>query len=778
MSKVFLPNFNPTTSVVNGVVTPLYTTSPAPMGLGDFGVQMRHGVNVGTISYTSSVKAAVTLNAISPLYLAAAGPDQFTIQENTVLTHVDVMGSTATDYWTQNVPVYFARSDTLVFEDNIWNFSNPTFNFPSNGIYAHGPASFFIGSEVYIGVGTVAYNVAPPFTITTYNNATIFNDRPTVFFNYTLTKGTTSVSGSYDFAEFNSTGLATPTQPAPQPTYQINGKAVNPTGFLLNDAEIMLGGPGGGSQTNIYQIAGSFGLWTMPNGSKTYRDVPSAYDFGSDTGETSSGIAEWSSGGANPVADVASGPSLLYPLWGIAGSVRPGAVHQSMKITPANAFVFVSPGTSFSDNAAAWAPVPTSGLATYSLPPGAYTYKILLSERNPVTLTLIGSPHVHYVHLQLNTARGVYTPLWAFGNGQLAGISQSGTGSLMNPYVLYNNQVGLIDPLFGAFNDFLFPVFPGILLVGTTAYVSVENAPSFEFTYAIQPELSAVLFYGLPLTNYLEYGFYDVTHVSVINTPLISGWIFASDVGFTEASMVFWYSSNNLIAGNTFQVMSDALILYGGTHNTIWGNVFDPVAAAAANPAAVGLYGSQAGLILWESHDVIYNNAFLTPYTAITPTFDIYTGGPATYVDQWNVPKQPATDARVINGFILAGNIIGLSWQGGNYWWNYGTASDPYGMLPYNDGGAITVHGDYAPLIPFQLYPVTFAESGLPSGTTWSVTLAGITLSSDTSSIRFYEPNGAYAYTVGALMGFDISPSSGAVILNGHGAYVGVHFKT
>ena len=468
----------------------------------------------------------------------------------------------------------------------------------------------------------------------------MYNDRPTVFFNYTLTKDGRSVSGSYDFAEFNSTGGAPPTSPAPMPSYQINGQAFNPTGFLLNDAEIMLGGPGGGSTTTLWNIAGSFGLWTLPNGTSTYKDVPSAYDFGTDTGETSEGIAEYSSGGPNPVAMIDSGPSILYPLWGIAGSVPMGAVQQTLHITPSNAFVFVSRDRPFNESIAAWAPVPTSGTATYWLPPGTYSYEVLLSEHSPSSFALTGNVLSQTVTLPLNTALGVYTPLYAFGNGQLAAISQAGVGTVKDPYVLYNNQVGPISSLFDEFNDYLFPVFPGILLVNTTDFVSVWDAPSFFFTYGTFPEQATVVAEGLPLSNYLEYNFYGVTHVSITDTPLITGWIFADDVGFTEASVVFWNSSYNLIAGNSFQVMSQALILFGGSHNTIWGNLFNPISAGAPNPAAIGLAGSQFAITMWESQDMTYNNAFLTPVTAYTPTVNIYNGAPALYMDHWNVPRQ------------------------------------------------------------------------------------------------------------------------------------------
>ena len=47
-----------------------------------------------------------------------------------------------------------------------------------------------------------------------------------------------------------------------------------------------------------------------------------------------------------------------------------------------------------------------------------------------------------------------------------------------------------------------------------------------------------------------------------------------------------------------------------------------------------------------------------------------------------------------------------------------------------------------------QGYPITFKESGLPSGTSWSVKLNGATQSSGTSSITFSEPSGTYSYSI------------------------------
>lgn len=769
MSKVFLPNFNAHVSVANGTVSPLYGEAPAPMGLGDFGLADVNGSTVGTISYTNSVEGALGLNSITPMYLDAAGPDQFTVQLNTVLNNVDLLGNLSNEFWIQNVPVYYASSQTLAFEDNIWNFSSSTFAFNDASIYAHGPGGFIIPGEVYIGVGP-AFHVPMPFTVRVYNNATVFNDRPMIWFNYSITASNGSTtSGSFDFAEFNSTGNAIPTGPAPAPTFQINGEFANPTGFLLNDAEIMLGGPGGGSTTSIFDINATMNLWTMDNATGKYHPVPSAFDFGTDTGETSEGIAEWASGGATPTAVLGAGPSILYPLWGLPGTSF-GQTRIDFHVTPANAFVFGSAGSSFDQNTAAWGPLRPSGSTTFSLAPGTYSFKILLSDYQPRTILGIGNS-TQTISLHANSLLGIYTPLWAWGNSQLAAISSGGTGSSSNPYVLFNAGGRPINGLFGEFNDYQFPVFPGIQLINTTDYVTVTNQPSYSITYSLLQERSVVSALGEPATNFLGYNLFGVQHASIVGNNQLSGWFYAPDSFATMASIVTWNSSNNLIGSNTFDVMSLGLLMFGGSHNTVWDNVFTGTTPVAATTSTVLNYGFQWGIELFESNDLIYNNAFETPITAYTPTVNVYNGVPTFYRDHWNVPVQAAGNARVVNGWSLSGNILGLAWQGGNFWINYGDPSAPFGspyhLLPYDNSGLITLNGDYAPLTPQPVYKVVFAEGGLTSGTTWSVTFNGLTESSSGRTIVFWELNGTYAYTVGAVTGFTASPSIGGVAVSG-----------
>jgi thermopsin len=756
-TRVLLPDFStPRASVRNGVVTPLYTSAPAPMGLGYFGVQNVSGVNVGSVSYTQSIEGAATINSVDPLYLASSSPDYFTLQLNTVLTHVDVLGNKTGEYWIQNVPVYQASTQTLSIEDNIWNFSSMGAGMYPSTLYSYN--GYVVAPTFYYAVGPT-WHMPTPFTVQLYNNATVLSHRATVFFNYTITTSNGSrISGSYDQVEFNSVvpGVHTPT-----PAFQINGKQFNPAG-LLNDAEIMLGGPGGGSTTTLLGINASMGLWTL-NRSGSYVPVPAGYSFGTDTGETSEGIGEWTNGGSAPLAFLDAGPSILQPLWGLAG-VHPGLERVSLTLSPSNAFVFASLGSSFDNATAAWAPVPPGGTAVYNLAPGSYSFRFLLSDYAPGSMLATG-PTNATLSLHADASLGVYTPLWAWDDAQVKAISISGVGTVHHPFVLDNRVVGPIDPLFGEVNDYFYPVFPGVFLANTNVHVSVEHAPTFAISYALPSAAASAAYFGLPFSNNLQLEFYNTTDVALADNALITGWFIA--YAPYMSNVLFWNSSHALVAGNTFGVQSTGLILFGGSNNTIWGNTFDAASTTATQPFDVLNSQFQNGLQLYEDHDLVYNNVFDTPLTAVTPPFNFYSGAFTIYADSWNVAKQAATDVRVVDGFALSGNILGGTHEGGNFWQNYGTPADPYGVLPYDNGGYILVGGDHFPLTPSPLYRIVFRETGLPNGTAWSVDLNGYNQSSSASSMLFWEPNGTYAYTVGGVAGFTVHGAVGGVLVSG-----------
>jgi len=77
---------------------------------------------------------------------------------------------------------------------------------------------------------------------------------------------------------------------------------------------------------------------------------------------------------------------------------------------------------------------------------------------------------------------------------------------------------------------------------------------------------------------------------------------------------------------------------------------------------------------------------------------------------------------------------------------------------------AVTVEVGFSPL---SMFPIFFVESGLPAGSSWSVTLNGTLVSSSSSTIMFAEPNGVYAYTVSSSSGYSSNNTSGQVTVSG-----------
>lgn len=90
-----------------------------------------------------------------------------------------------------------------------------------------------------------------------------------------------------------------------------------------------------------------------------------------------------------------------------------------------------------------------------------------------------------------------------------------------------------------------------------------------------------------------------------------------------------------------------------------------------------------------------------------------------------------------------------------------------WGAVPAS--GNVTVNGKavYVALSFFRVYEVSFNESGLPSGTKWSMKLGGSAESSTTSVIAYDEPNGTYSYTIPSVPGYFPTPSSGSVTVSG-----------
>ncbi len=832
-------------------IDPLYYYAAAPIGVSTFGLENTTGTTTPYILNTTSLLGTVTttdpegIQAISPYYgtLQAYGD-----QLNTVLNNTTLFGQGGYDFWLQNVIQYTDSSNTLSFVLNIWNFSSPSGIFPSSSIL-HGQGRIE-EEEVYETSGP-SITVAYPYTLDLYLNTTVgsYDGSPMVnevYFNYTVinsagqvvcptTEPSGDVCGEYDNVYFNSGVNVAPGSAE----ISANGYEYTPLG-LPSDMEMDVGiGQSDGANANIVYANANVGLYTLaPGTTDTYVAPPSAYDFGSETGETGQGaLTTWNEVGGQPVAYYRTGPSLLQGLWGVnggtdgapsigAGSEGSFALNYA-DVAPGNAFLAIAPGTA-QTNESLFQVAPTFGWFTGKgqigqniwLSAGAYTVQVMLSGYNEqtVNVNLATSGQSLVVTLARSATPTVYTPLWAFSNSDLANLSTFGAGTPSNPYILLGNQKTSLSPVFGILNDYLFIVYSGIWINATTANFEFNPPPTLEITepswWYFQTDILAAAYGGTLDYNSLPMYFYHTTNMVVEHGTSIGIWSSDIEVGH-DYSIYCNVCTNDVFASNTFNVSSEGLEFLGTGvapnsgigHNYVWGNTFAPFSLPGedtGSPAEAygGMSLPSTGLAVDSSGNWIYNNAFYTNGTASSTSRA--TG--VTYSNFWNATGgyQPATNAIVANGIVLSGSILGQSYQGGNYWFNYGTVADPYGV-PYNarassptGTASISGLGDLAPLSPYVtqvvsgtvvpagivsgLYPVTFTESGLPSGTSWTVHLNGVpvyepltfstatTNPSNTTKVTtavLWAPNGTYSFTAGVPTGYAPTPLTGTVTVSG-----------
>jgi hypothetical protein len=720
--------------------------APAPSGIAYDGQSYRGGtlVNDPTLD-SNSVLGILNVNSIRSFYPDSATPTLWGGQLNAVLANVTILGQRGYAFWVQNVISYDSHNDSLSFVDDTWNFTSYSSEMEPSSLVSWSPnGSDYTGTWVAF---SQTYIVPPPFTADVYVNSSVNSAGDQVlWYNYSVVAHGHHYYGTYDNLVFRSQlpGPQKPLRPAP---FEVSAT----TNHLVNEGyefDAFIGADDGSNQlvlaANATEQLKYCSIRECGPTHSTYANVPAAVNFGSQTGEETVGVAVNYIG---TTAYLTAGPLILHGLWNFTGQpgVAPGntLVQNGLTVSGSPVAITTEPylfvffeDMAFTSQGYQWA----ADRPAWNLMPGTYRYEIMLADyREQAGSITVGTSAVTLTaNLPYAPASGVYTPLWAFTNAQVAGISSRGDGTITHQYVLFNNPTsgcthcgaapsGSISRLFGSANDYSFKTFSGIFLNGTNKFIDVFAPPSFRVFNTGNASTS----------SYLNIQFYETSHVTLSDAAGIRGWPAQSEISFylsvpasqnpaPQADVYVWNSTHDLIMSNHFDavkpqpyaVSPDQLVLYGGRNNVVWGNTF-------SNPPGAKLRSSYAGIGIAESGDLIYNNNFNIDNPVVYLPFNFPNVADClpqcsqsnfnnTWFynhahDTWNVTPQPASHvSEIVNGFSLSGNILGPGYtvvggpntptQGGNFFWNFGKSPNNRTTIPYVDRFYYSYWSDLFPL--------------------------------------------------------------------------------
>jgi hypothetical protein len=117
--------------------------------------------------------------------------------------------------------------------------------------------------------------------------------------------------------------------------------------------------------------------------------------------------------------------------------------------------------------------------------------------------------------------------------------------------------------------------------------------------------------------------------------------------------------------------------------------------------------------------------------------------------------------------------LIGPAYVGNDLW-----AATPANGTAVIQGMGVSVNASFYP----EYYGANFNETGLPSGTFWTLNLtvngnASQSEGTDASEIGFYLPNGTYGFNVGPIAGYTATPLSGSFTIHGNDFSQTIQFK-
>ena len=356
-----------------------YSNEPAPMGLADYGV-INPGVFETTYAYnTTSFLGGASINSLSTGSNNTTINQQMTFQFNINLAFDN--GGTLYVYWVQDVAFINTSTNQIFFIDNIWNMSGSSANmlnstFTGNGTIGDSSGTYYYYDFANSSLPGNLVNLKYPSNVQFMMNSTVSGGMPQVNFMY---------NDGYGWVTYDNVLFSFVTNLSGDLGFVVDGQTTEPDGYSPYNAELTLGGPGGGSSTTDLQsnVNLTIQYWNGHN----YQEISNAFNFGSHTAETIGNVI------SNSYYFTYTGNLFEEVTAGSSGTLQ--QVYTSSDVSLLNISMPISSGTVYV-NGSAHAFI--GGNINLTLGPGSYQVEIY-------------SNSLLYKSMMINLTAGEYLPL-------------------------------------------------------------------------------------------------------------------------------------------------------------------------------------------------------------------------------------------------------------------------------------------------------------------------------------------------------------------------------
>jgi len=766
-----------------------YKKEPAPMGIADYGI----GANNTPYAYgSSSFMGVVHINSLET-YNASLGSlkNSMTFQLNVNLVIDNGKGMYV--YWVQNMALIDTVTGSISFVDNIWNMSSARGNIYNSTLSGNGSIANNSGRLFYFDWANPALlgnNISLSYPLDLYfaTNISLNSQR--------LPEISLSYNDGFGWIQYDSPVFVFATNLTSYPFFMVNGYNYEPTGYTFYDSELVMGGPGSGTNTLSTDTNVNLRLqfWNGHN----YQIVPDAFNFGSNTAE---GISNITSIG-NHYDYNGSVESIISD-----GNGTLGQIYNSEDVGTINIHIspYLAKGIIFINNSRyqfvgseasiTLAPSPSNGyyvLKLYSNNVLLYQKKFMIKAGENLSLTANFQQKYTIGFTEHGIPSGVSWSIILNG-------SQRTSNSSVITFVESNGTYSYYVLPISGFS--ISPPSGTVIVNGSNVYIVITFKPII--TYKV-----TFLEKGLPPSTiwYINLSWLNSGPItaSSYTTNLQNGtYSFSVSTGNNHyrpensSVTVTVNGSNVFLPVNFIMVTYDVIAVQSGlpAGTTWWVNV-----------TGGGEYSSSGSTIVFQEPNGTYtlniesSDKIFTPFTPVEKitvnggNYSLMIGMTmVTYSATFSESGLPTGTSWFVNvtGVMAdritlygrqfyygkSGSEITIYLPNGSYRFSFSTGDPEYApAVPYRN---VTVNGSLSPLsITFVIrtFSVVFIQSSLPKGTLWSVMLNGTTRSSTNSSLIFLVPAGNYSVYIFNLSGYEVLVSSFYVVVNGSSVIENITF--